>query len=66
MSLPSQRKVCIWNENDGLIGCGKEGNLDRKASHFELYQAISRCVVLDKVAYVADYRSSCMKIASTK
>ena len=60
MSFPSQYKVCIWNETDGLqdlTGCAKEGNLGGKASHCELYQPIS--------CYVAVSRSSCIKIAST-
>ena len=33
MSLPSEHKVCVWNETDGLkdfIGCANKGNLDRK------------------------------------
>ena len=68
LSFPSQHKVCIWNETDGLqdlIGCGKEGNLDGKASHCELYHPIDVCVEFDNVVCVADYRSSCIKIAST-
>ena len=68
MSLPSQHKVCVWNETDGLknfINCGKEGNLDGKALQCELYQPIGICVEFDKVVDVADYKSSCIKIAST-
>ena len=39
MSLPSEHKVCVWNETDGLkdfIGCEKEGNLDGKGLQCEL------------------------------
>ena len=52
MSLPSQHKVCILNETDGLqvlTGCVKEGNLDGKASYCGLYQPIGICVELDNV-----------------
>ena len=68
MSFLSQHKVCIWNETDGLqdlIGCGKEGNLDGKTSPCELCHPIDVCVEFDNVVYVAEYRSSCIKIAST-
>ena len=69
MSLPSEHKVCVWNETDGLkdfIGCGKEGNLDGKALQCELYQPIGGiCVEFGNVVYVADYKSSCIKITST-
>ena len=46
MSLPSEHKVCVWNETDCLkdfIGCGKEGNFDGKALQCELYQLIGMC-----------------------
>ena len=68
MSLPSEHKFCVWNETDGLkdfIGCGKEGNLDGKALQCELYQPIGIYVEFDNVVYVADYKSSCIKITST-
>ena len=68
MSLPSEHKVSVWNENDDLkdfIGCGKEGNLDGKALHCELYQPYGICVEFDNVVYLADYKSSCIKITST-
>ena len=58
---------CVWNETDGLkefIGCGK-GNLERKALQCELYQPIGICVELDNKVYVADYKSSCIKMTST-
>ena len=64
----SQHKGFIWNLTVGLqnlVGFGKKGKLDGKASHCELYQPIGVCVELDNVVYVADYRSSCIKIAST-
>ena len=67
MSLPSEHKVYIWNETDGLkdfISCGK-GNLDGKALHCELYQPIGIYVEYDTIVYVADYKSSCIKITST-
>ena len=68
MSLPSEHKVCVWNETDALkdfIGCGKEGNLDGRALQCELYQPIGIYVEFDNVVYVADYKSSCIKITST-
>ena len=68
MSLPSEHKVCVWNETDGLkdfIVCGKEGNLDGKALQCELYQPIGICVELENVIYQADYKSSCIKTTST-
>ena len=46
MFLPSEHKVCVWNETDGLkdfIGCGKEGYLDGKSLQCELYQPIGIC-----------------------
>ena len=67
MSLPSEHKVYIWNETDGLkdfISYGK-GNLDGKALHCELYQPIGIYVEYDTIVYVADYKSSCIKITST-
>ena len=54
--MPSEHKVCVWNETDGLrdfIGCGIEGNLDRKALQCELYQPIGICVEFDNLVYVA-------------
>ena len=40
-------------------------NLYSKASHCELYQPIGICIELNNVVYVAGYKSSCIKIAST-
>ena len=68
MSLPSEHKICVWNETNGLkdfIGCGKEGNLDGEALQCQLYQQIAVCVEFDNVVYVADYKSPCIKIMST-
>ena len=68
MSLPSEHQVYVWNETDGLkdfIDSGKEGNLDGKALQCELYQPIGIFVEFDNVVYVADYKSSCIKITST-
>ena len=68
MFLPSEHKVCVWNETHGLkdfIGGGKEGNLDGKALQCDLYQPIGTCVQFDNVVYVVDYKSSCIKITQT-
>ena len=68
MSLPSEHKVCVWNETDGLkdfIGCANKGNLDRKGLQCEPYQPIGICVEFNKVVYLADYNLSCIKIMST-
>ena len=68
MSLPREHKVWVWNETDGLkdfIGCGNKGNLDRKGLQCEPYQPIGTCVEFNKVVYLADYKSSCIKIMST-
>ena len=48
-----------------FIGFGKEGDLDGRAIHCELYQPLGFCTEFDNVVYFVDYRSSCVKIAST-
>lgn len=68
MSLPDQHIVSTWNQHDGLgnfVGNGRKGNLDGRADHCKLYQPLGICTEFDNVAYIVDYRSSCVKIVSS-
>ena len=62
------KRVCFWNETVGLkgfIGNGKEGNSDGKALKCEFFQPTGLCAEFNNVVYVADYRTSCIKVFST-
>ena len=66
LSLPGQHKLAVWNQFDGLmdfIGSGKEGDLDSRAIHCELYQPLGFCTEFDNVVYFVNYRSSCVNFA---
>ena len=68
MSLPDQHIISTWNQYDGLasfVGNGRKGNLDGRAAHCKLYQPLGICTEFDNVAYIVDYRSSCVKIVSS-
>ena len=68
MSLPDRHQICtmdLVNGLESLVGNGKEGNLDGKASKAELFQPTGICVEFDHVVYFADYQSSSIKIVST-
>ena len=54
MSLPSEHKVCVWNETDGskdFIGCGKEGNLDGKALQWAILTNWYMCWIRQRSLY---------------
>ena len=42
-----------------------EGNSDGKAIKCEFYQPTGLCVGIDNAEYVADYRTSCVKVFSS-
>ena len=48
----------LWD----YVGSVLEGNCDGKAIKCECYQPKGLCVEIDNVVYVADYRTSCVKV----